>query len=425
MRRSTWLCRRFGAPALLALLVGFQVGATGDQWPQWRGPTRDGQWTGPTWPERLTPAEPGATAALRLAWRAGDLGPSYTGPIVSDDFIYTVQTRDKRAEVVTCFDRSTGERVWSTEWEGAMAVPFFAARNGSWVRSTPALDGDRLYVGGMRDVLCCLDARTGVILWRADFMERYRTPLPAFGFVSSPLVDGDAVYVQAGASVVKLNKMTGETIWRSLVDEGGMNGSAFASPIMAELCGVRQLVVQNRTQLAGIDPRSGDVLWSAEIRAFRGMNILTPIVDGDTIFTATYGGRAQLLRIVKGEKVWAVERVWDNGAQGYMTSPVLIAGHVYYFTRSNRFTCLELATGTIKWTSGPTGDEYWSLIAQGDRILALSQDGDLSLIRANPEKFEIIDRTELTNAETWAHLAVAGRQVIVREQEGLSVYSWE
>ena len=125
-------------------------------------------------------------------------------------------------------------------------MPFFAKANGDWIRSTPAVAGERLFVAGMRDVLVCLDTRDGKQLWRKDFVKQLGTPLPNFGFVCSPLVDGMAVYVQAGASLIKLDKTTGEILWRSLKDEGGMGGSAFSSPIITTLAGERQLVVQTR-----------------------------------------------------------------------------------------------------------------------------------------------------------------------------------
>ena len=142
-----------------------------------------------------------------------------------------------------------------------MKVPFFAARNGSWVRSTPAYDGEYLYVAGMRDVLVCLRARDGSEVWRVDFMETFDTPLPDFGFVCSPLVIGDAVYVQAGGGFARLERKTGAVRWRSLQDGGGMQDSAFSSPVLASLQGVPQLVVQTRAALAGVDPEDGTVLW--------------------------------------------------------------------------------------------------------------------------------------------------------------------
>ena len=231
------------------------------------------------------------TNHLRQVWRV-ELGPSYSGPIVGADRVFTTESKDRRFEVVTALDRSTGKELWRAQWEGAMSVPFFAKSNGDWVRSTPALDGDRLFVAGMRDVLVCLDAGTADVS-RVDLVEQLRTALPAFGFVSSPLVDGDAVFVQAGAALVRLNKHTGKVPWRALEDGGGMGGSAFSSPIIAELAGQRQLLVQTREKLAGVALPTAKYSGAAR-RSLSGMNILTPVVCGDSMFTSTYGGKTKV-----------------------------------------------------------------------------------------------------------------------------------
>lgn len=388
-----------------------------DSWSQWRGPTRDGHITGPAWPESLAPER------LQRRWHVHDLGDSYAGPLVTETRVFTVGTVDKKHEVVRAFDRSTGTELWQTKWQGAMEVPFFAAKNGSWVRSTPAFDGERLYVAGMRDVLVCLDAATGKKVWEVDFKRRYGTPLPAFGFVCSPLVTARHVYVQAGGSFVKLEKTTGDTVWRSLAHAGGME-SAFSSPIAATIHDQPQIILQTRQDLCGIAPDNGDVLWQQPIKAFRGMNILTPITVGDAVFTATYGGRSQLLALKSTGEGYTVETKWSQNLQGYMTSPVVIGDHAYFFTRSNRFACVGLEDGERKWVSGPTGDDYWSLVAHDSLILALSNNGRLRLVRANPEAYEVVSEAVVSDEQTWAHLAVVGREIVIREQTGLTVFRW-
>jgi outer membrane protein assembly factor BamB len=399
------------------LVVG-QTEASGDHslWPQWRGPKRDGQSQGDPWPERLS------GDALVQLWRV-PLGPSYSGPIVAGAVVYTTETRDKESESVYAIERATGRQRWRAEWKGAMTVPFFAAANGSWIRSTPAYDGERLYVAGMRDVLVCLDAKTGAEVWRKDFVAELQTPLPDFGFVCSPLVDGDAVYVQAGASVAKLDKKNGAIIWRSLKDQGGMYGSAFSSPVIATLGGQRQLVVQTRAKLAGIHLDTGEVLWSKVVPAFRGMNILTPLVVDDAVFTSSCQNKSWLYRVSRAEERFTVAEAWTNNAQGYMSSPVVIAGHAYVHLQNQRLTCIDLKTGQRTWTSNPLG-KYCSLVARGDRVLALDQRGILLLFKADPRKYELLDSRQISDDETWAHLAVCGDELYVRELNALTAYRW-
>jgi len=367
-------------------------------WPQWRGPTRNGQAAeGSDWPESLTKDR------LAEAWRV-ELGPSYSGPVLTDDLVFTTETADRKREVISALNRKTGEQVWQTDWDGSISVPFFARSNGSWIRSTPTVSGDRLFVAGMRDVLVCLNANTGEVDWQIDFVKSLETPLPAFGFVCSPLVVGDAVYVQAGASLAKLNKATGELLWRSLEDGGGMFGSAFSSPIHCELAGKQQIVVQTRTLLAGVDPDNGNVLWQQEVPAFRG-------------------GKSFLYRLAAASDGLAVEEVWNNKLQGYMSSPVIHQDHAYIHLKNQRFACIELASGKEKWITKPFG-QYWSMIANGDRLLALDQRGELLHIRLNPDEFTLLSSLKLSEAETWAHLAVSNQQIFIRELNALVAYNW-
>ena len=386
-------------------------------WPQWRGPTRDGQFTGPKWPEKLD------TNHLQRTWRV-ELGPSYSGPIVAGDRVFTTESKDKKFEVVTAFDRKTGKELWRAQWEGAMTVPFFAKSNGDWIRATPACDGESLFVAGMRDLLVCLDAQTGKERWRFDFVKKLQAAAPDFGFVCSPLVEGEFVYVQAGASFVKLNKRNGELVWRTLTEKGGMMGSVFSSPMFADLAGQRQLVVQTRAKLAGVDPADGKVLWEQPVEAFRGMNILTPVAYKDTLFTSTYGGKTIGFKVAQTDGKFSVTEAWKNKVQGYMSTPVIIDGVAYEHLKSQRMMAIEIETGRELWTSDQSFGKYMSLVAQGDRILALDQRGQLFLFRANEKKFDQLDQRKLTDAETWAHLAVAGDQLFVRELNALAAFRW-
>jgi outer membrane protein assembly factor BamB len=392
-----------------------RVGAA--EWPQWRGPTRDGHFAGPTWPDKLDPNH------LRQLWRV-ELAPSYSGPIVAADRVFTTESKDNKYEVVTAYDRKTGRELWAAKWEGAMSVPFFARANGDWIRATPALDGDRLYVAGMRDVLVCLDVHEGRELWRKDFVKELGTALPDFGFVCSPLVHGDAVYVQAGGSLAKLDKLTGKLLWRALQDEGGMMGSAFSSPVVATLAGKKQLVVQTRAKLAGVDLADGTVLWEQPVAAYQGMNILTPVAHQDTLFTSTYGGKTIGFKVEQTDGKFTVTQSWQHKAQGYMSTPVLVGGVAYTHLKSQRLMAIEVATGRELWTSGQSFGKYMSLVAQGDRVLALDQRGQLLLFRANPEKFELLEKRQLGDAETWAHLAIADDELFVRELNALTAFRW-
>lgn len=404
------------------LVMLFSVVARGEDWPQWRGPTRDGVYRGRSWPESLD------EKTLVQAWRV-ELEPSYSGPIVYGKRVFTTETVKADKERVTAYDRETGEQLWQTEWKGSLIVPFFAWANGSWIRATPACDGETLYVAGIRDVLVALDVETGKERWRVDFVEKCKTPVPSFGFVASPLIDGESIYVQAAAAVVKLNKRTGEIEWREFKDERGMNGSAFSSPIITNVGEVRQLVVQSREKLAGLTLNEGKVLWSQEVPAFRGMNIITPTIVGDLAFASTYGGKTNGYRIAnksesKDEPRFEVETTWTEPSQGYMSSPVVIDGHAYVHLRNQRFACFNLVEGKRTWVTEPFG-KYWNLVTRQDRILALDEKGELLLIAADPKEFKLLSRRKVSSDSAWAHMGIADGKLFIRELNALTVWNWK
>lgn len=407
-----------------ALLLALALSAPPEAaptWPQWRGPTRDGYVTkgSPAWPDKLT------DKSLAKLWSADNLGPSYSGPIVSADKVFTTETVEKKQEVVTAFDRKTGKQLWQAKWDGSTTVPFFAAKNGSWIRSTPAFDGERLYVAGIQDVLVCLNAADGKEVWRYDCVKEFKTAVPTFGTVCSPLVDDKFVYFQADGGLVKLDKATGKEQWRSLKEKGGMEGGAFSSPVMAKLAGQEQLVVQNRSTLYGVDPATGTELWKRPVKSFRGMNILTPVIDGDSVFTSTYGGNTQSFTVASDGGKLTTADGWALKYEGYMTSPVVVGEHAYLLGKDRHAVCVNLKTGKQAWRSDKEFSEYWSLVANGDRLLALDSRGKLLLVKADPKEFEVLGEASVGAGDTWAHLAVCGDEVFVRDLKGLCVYRWK
>ncbi len=393
--------------------------AQSPDWLQWRGPARDGLLSGARWPEQLGDK-------LQLKWEQA-LAPSYSGPLVDDKQVVTTETIDKKLERVSAYDVSTGAERWSVKWEGAISVPFFAASNGDWIRSTPVSNGNRIVIAGMRDVVVCLDSATGEELWRVDLPQTQQTPVQPFGCVCSPLIDGDFVYLQSGGGLVKMQLATGEVVWRTL-DSGKdmMTTGAFSSPIVATIAGQRQLVVAARDRLLGIDLESGKTLWEEMIESFRGMNILTPVMVGEHVFSSAHSGRSRLFSIAKSaDNQFGVEPLWDNKAQAYMSTPIVIDGHLYMHLKNERFACIDLKTGEEKWTSKTFG-KYWSMIGNVDqrRILALDSDGTLRLIAANPSELQVIDEIKVAD-DSWAHLAIRGSTVVIRALDSLRVFDWQ
>jgi hypothetical protein len=399
----------------LSLLMSIVMPARAD-WPQWRGPERTGAFKGPTWPADFS--------KLESAWEV-PLSASYSGPIITEKLVFTTESVDKRLERVHAIDRVTGKSVWTAEWEGYQGVPFFAARNGDWMRSTPAWDGKNLFVAGMRDVLVSLNGTTGKENWRLDFVSEFKKAPPGFGFVCSPLLDGKYLYVQAGGAFCKLEKATGKVVWRTLEEKGGAMDSAFSSPILTKVNGEPQLLVQTRENLCGVDPSTGKVLWSQAIKAFRGMNIQTPVIQGTRLFTSAYQGSSQAWDLSGSAGSPGVTLAWEDKAEGYMSTPVVIGGKVFMHLRNKKFTCLDLASGKQDWVTDRKFGEYWSLITQGSRLLALDEKGILYLIQADPSEFKLLAEKKVSDSETWAHLAMDGDLIVIRSLNKLQAFHWK
>ena len=383
------------------------------EWPQWRGPERDGHAPGEAWPDDFS--------SLERLWQV-PLGKGYPGPIVAEDRVFVVETVDDETVAVRALDRDGGGLLWRHEWDGEGSVPFFARANGDWVRSTPAWDGRTLYVGDMSEVLLALDGESGEVKWRVDFPALFGTDVPPFGFASSPLVDGDHLYVQAANSLVKMDARDGSVVWRRLEVPGDMtDAGAFSSPVLATLGGIRQIVTQDRNALHGVDPDEGGVIWSMPLPHFRGMHILTPAVWGDFVFTSPYRVRSYMMRIAEGH---IPLEAWTHKATGYMSSPVIVDGHAYLHLGNKRVECIDLETGESRWRSKESFGKYWSMAWRGDRILALDEDGTLYLLAADPAAFTVLDRREVADTEAWGHIAVSGEELFVRDLEGISAFRW-
>ncbi len=416
MARFTTRLRCLAIGVTISMHLPCALAASDANWPQWRGPNRDcyvADGSAP-WPQSLN--------SLEQQWRV-ELGPSYSGPIVWGDRLFVTETKDEKYEVVHALDRATGRALWKTQWEGSMSVPFFARDNGDWIRSTPACDGESLYVGGMRDMLVCLNIADGAIRWKLDFPAVLDSDNPGFGLVCSPLIDGDSLYLQAANSVLRIDKRNGKVLWRALESKDAMMGSPFSSPVIATIHDKRQLVAQTRQTLAGLDLETGQALWAIDVPAFRGMNILTPMVIGNRVLTSTYKNKTYMYDVERKDATFSVHEAWTLSAQGYMSSPVVVDDFAYLHLGNGRLSCIDLKTGEQRWRTKRFG-KYWSMAVNRKKLLALDQRGGLVLIALDPAKATILSRKRISDAETWAHIAVVNENVYIRELNAIAAHRW-
>lgn len=415
-------------PRLLLLTLSFSLAGSAfatdppSDWTQWRGASRDSKVKG-DWPKSIS------SDNLKKVW-SKPFGPSYSGPIIAKGLVFVTETKDKKSEIVTALDAKTGETKWAVDWSGSIKVPFFAAKNGSWIRSTPATDGERLYVGGIKGLFVCLDVASGKEIWKVDLNARYGTSAEQFGHVCSPLIIEEemdnAIYIQCSAGFIKMDRMTGKEIWRTLNGDGNMmSGGAFSSPIVATISGQKQLVVQTRSELAGVDIATGKVFWKQPVPAFRGMNILTPTVLGDKVFTSSYQNKSFGYVISKKGNSFVSTEEWSSPSRAYMSSPVVINNHAYLHLQNKTVACFDIKAGETKWVAKKRFGDYWSMIGCGDKMLALDSRGVLYLLKANPEKFEMLGEVKLDTNDSWAHLGISGNRLFVRGLKSMTAYDWK
>jgi outer membrane protein assembly factor BamB len=411
------------AAASLVLLPA--IAAQAIDWPQWRGPLRDGHSTealkNTDW-EKNPP---------RLLWTVEGMGQGYASMSIADGKLYTTgNTKDGQS--VVCADAETGKVLWSTPvTEGEPKHGYEGSR------STPTLDGDRLYIVASDGQLVCLK-NTGDILWKRSFTDFGGQMMSGWGYSESPLVDGDQVVCTPGgknAVIVAFNKMTGQDLWQTPMPDGaqkGKDGAGYSSIVVSEGAGVRQYVQMTGRGLISVRASDGQFLWGYDKVANDVANIPTPLVSGDYVFASTgYDTGAALIKMKKkGEKVLASEEYFiePNVFQNHHGGMVLEGDYVYGGHGSNQGfpTCLNWKTGKIKWGGKLRGAGQGSaaLTAVGEWLIFRYQDGTLALVEATPKGYQLHGSfmPAYQERESWSHPVVVGGRMYLREQDKLMCY---
>jgi outer membrane protein assembly factor BamB len=398
-------------PLLTLVMAAAPAAQGGDDWPQWRGPRRDGvsRETGllTRWPRTGPP----------LAWSAEGLGAGYGSIAVQGGRVFVQGMRDA-GSVVMSLDAGTGARVWTT--------PIGRSRTndrGSGPRGTPTVDGDRLYVLTENGDLACLQVEDGRIVWQRNVLETFGGRNINWLVSESPLVDGDHVIVSPGgrgAGMAALDKMTGETVWESgaLSDEAG-----YASPVVADVQGVRSIMTLTSRGGVGVRASDGTLMWRYDRVANQTANIATPVVDADRVFfTSSYGAGGVLLQLRReGDEVRAEEVYFTSSMQNHHGGVVLLDGYLYGYNNSI-LTCLEFATGRVLWRDRSVGKG--SITAADGHLYVLSEDNRVALVEATPDGYREKGRFSVPDQglPSWAHPVVSGGRLYIRNQDVLTSY---
>jgi len=378
-------------------------------WPDYRGPLRDGRYRGP---------------AIRTEWGSGSptelwrhpIGLGYASFVVADGRAFTIEQR-RNEEVVSAYDVPTGRELWTIRWEGE----FSESMGGNGPRATPTWHDGRLYALGAFGELQCLDAATGRLLWRRNILEENGAPNLPWGMSASPLIVDDTVVVlpggRRGRSVVAYHRVTGEEVWSTLDDP-----QAYTSPMLVTIGGVRQILIVSATRAFGLTPGGERVLWEYPWRTSQGINASQPLLlGGDRIFlSASYGQGAAAFEVVRSGGAFTTRTLWENQRmKNKFTSSVLHEGYIYGLDESI-LACIDAATGEQQWKAGRYG--YGQLLIAGDRLIVLTEDGEVVQVRATPEGHQELHTFAAIEGKTWNHPVIADGRLLVRNIREMAAF---
>lgn len=398
--------------ALAAGAVAAAAAATPADWPQWRGPHRDGRAGGLTarasWPQTLAPG-----------WKSR-VGSGHASPIVAGGRVYQF-SREGEDEVMRALELESGRELWRQAYAVAYSMNPAATGHGKGPKSTPALLDGRLFSFGITGVLSAWNAADGRLLWRRSF-GTHRASSPLFGAAMSPLVDGGRVIVHVGGhddgALVALDAATGAPRWSWTGD-----GPGYASPVVATFDGVRQVVTQSQNALVAVAADSGALLWKLPLRTPYDQNSVTPIVGLGLVVYSGLDVPLSAARPVRSGSGWTLQKVWSNpDAASYLSTPVLDGGRLYGLShrRKGQWFCVDAASGRTLWLSEGRQAESAALVAGTGALFLLDTDGAVSVIAADASSFRPLVSWVVAASATWAHPVVLDSGILVKDVDTLA-----
>ncbi len=422
---------RLGLSSFLVAIAVCVTLARGEDWPQWRGPARDGRWQAEGIVEQLPDGQ------LPLTWSV-PIGSGYSGPTVSDGLVYVTDRQgaaDKMTERVLCLDSSNGSIVWKHEYPVTYKIDYTAGP-----RASVTIDGGTAYSVGAMGHFFAFEARSGKLLWQHDLNDEYDINMPAWGIAASPLVYQDLVIQQVGGSkgacLVAFDRASGKEVWRALDER-----AAYSSPIILRQANEDVLVAWTGESLSGLSPRTGKVYWREPMLPSRmPIGIASPSVDKDLVFVSSFYDGSLMVRLMKDKL--AIEKVWrivgpteqkTESLHAMIGTPIVSDGYVYGVDSYGEFRCLNAETGARIWESqAAVPRDRWStihMVRRADKVWMFNERGELLITKLSPTGLEILDRCQLIEPTTkqlprrggvcWTHPAFAEQSIFVRNDERL------
>jgi outer membrane protein assembly factor BamB len=399
--------------AFIFVLLTVTGTATAQEWTQWRGPARDGSVTDKNapaaWPE-----------SLKRTWRV-EIGEGYSSPVVSAGRAFVHGRRDPE-EIVASINLADGKILWEQKYQAPFKKNQYAVEMAKGPNATPLVAGNRLFTLGVTGVLNAWDTATGKQLWSKDFSNAIDTSKLFCGTAASPLIVDGRLVVQVGSDIhggqiLALNTATGATEW-----EWKGLGPGYASPVMIEAGGSRQIVSMTEGSIVGLDGKTGKELWSTPFPDEWHENIATPLWTGTQLIVSgtRQGTHAYTLANTAGK--WQATEAWKNpDIAMYLSSPVFGDGLIYGLSskKKGQFFAIDAKTGAVRWTTEGREGEHASLLLTPQHVVFLTNGADLIVAKRGTPAFTVERRYEVAESSTFAMPVLLGSNILVRDATGL------
>ena len=386
-----------------ALALGFCVLPVHANWPHYLGPTLNGVAPEKAWNGQVP-------SSLKTLWKA-NVGKGTAGITVVGDRAYSMGNADGK-DSIFCFDVKTGKEIWKHEFPLALDPNMFEGGP----RATPTIDGNRVYTVSHQGDLWCLDAASGKKIWYKHYQQDFKGQRPEWGYAGSPTVAGNLLLCDVGggnASTVALNKATGETIWKSGSDKPG-----YATPIVANLDGKQTVVVFKAEHLVGYDLKDGRELWRTPWKTSYDVNAATPLPVGNNrlFISSGYNTGCALIQVSGGKatQVWKSKKMANQ-----INTAVPAQGYVYGIDGNaggGNLVCLDLSNGEEKWEEKTV--KGGSLIRADDKLIVLTEKGELVVADASPEGFKAGLRQQVFDKRCWVQPTLSAGRLFLKNNEG-------
>ena len=411
--QNEWLKAVRGCVAVAVLCATALAQNAAQDYPQWRGRNRDGAASGfvapKAWPEKLT-----------RRWKV-EVGEGYATPIIVGDKVYVFARRNGQ-ETLLALNAATGKLAWQTGYPAPpLATGSVAAKHGDGPKATPLFHRGKVYTLGLSGTLTAFDAKTGKLVWQHPAPAE----APYYGMAVSPLGDNDLVIVHPGSHgpLTAFEAATGKVRWKAAGD------SAWASPIIVELGGVRQVVSMTSKSVISVAVSDGALLWEHPWTLGKSSgtaSTMTPIPYGDTLLVASQKMPVAALRPALRDGRWTVATVWENKEVSlFMSNPVLLGDALYGLSEksSGQYFALDARTGQTLWLGAPRTATNTAVVKAGELLLLLNDDAELIVARGSRTGFEPLKRYTVADSPTWAQPALSGQRIFVKDAASLTLWT--